>query len=72
MIYVVIVLQLLLCVVDRFPVGLSLLSIGSHVVYMQNLRRFPVVKLTDPMFLLSCGKGNPYPLLLINAFHATS
>ena len=54
MIYVVIALQLLLCVVDKFPFGLSALSIFSHVIYMQNLRRFPVVKLTDPMFLLSC------------------
>jgi hypothetical protein len=55
LIYAVIGLQVLLCVVDRFPVKLSLLSIASHVVYMQNLRRFPVVKLTDPLFLLSCG-----------------
>jgi hypothetical protein len=55
MIYAVIALQILLCAVDGFPVTLSLLSVGSHVVYMQNLRRFPVVKLTDPMFLLSCG-----------------
>lgn len=55
MIYAVVALQILLCIVDRFPLGLSVLSIGSHVVYMQNLRRFPVVKLTDPMFLLSCG-----------------
>ncbi|KIW01432.1 uncharacterized protein PV09_07192 [Verruconis gallopava] len=54
LIYSVIALQILLCVVDRFPFMLSMLSVGSHVVYMQNLRRFPVVKLTDPMFLLSC------------------
>jgi len=54
MIYVVIALQILLCAVDGFPFKLSVLSVGSHVVYMQNLRRFPVVKLTDPMFLLSC------------------
>jgi hypothetical protein len=58
MIYVVIALQVLLCVVDGFPVKLSLLSVGSHVVYMQNLRRFPVVKLTDPMFLSSCGMSS--------------
>ena len=54
MIYAVIALQLLLAAVDRFPLGLSALSIISHVVYLQNLRRFPVVKLTDPIFLLSC------------------
>jgi len=62
LIYSVIILQILLCVVDRFPVKLSLLSIFSHVVYMQNLRRFPVVKLTDPLFILSCA------LVLINHY----
>lgn len=54
MIYAVVVSQALLAVVDKFPWTLSLLSIGSHVVYMQNLRRFPIVKLTDPVFLASC------------------
>jgi hypothetical protein len=60
LIYAVITIQILLCLIDRFPWSLSALSIGSHVVYMQNLRRFPVVKLTDPTFLLSCGKPGPY------------
>jgi hypothetical protein len=55
MIYGIIGLQVLLMLVDGFPWGLSLLSIASHVVYAQNLRRFPIVKLTDPLFLLSCG-----------------
>ena len=55
MIHAVIVAQLLLALVDRFPWALSALSIGSHAVYLQNLRRFPIVKLTDPVFLLSCG-----------------
>ncbi len=54
MIYVVIACQFLLAVVDKFPWTLSALSMGSHVVYMQNLRRFPIVKLTDPVFLVSC------------------
>ncbi|KAK0261773.1 erv26 super protein [Friedmanniomyces endolithicus] len=54
MIFAVIALQVLLAVVDRLPLALSALSIGSHVVYMQNLRRFPIVKLTDPIFILSC------------------
>ncbi|PVH95337.1 DUF396-domain-containing protein [Periconia macrospinosa] len=35
--------------------GLSALSVVSHFIYAQNLRRFPIVKLTDPLFLLSCG-----------------
>ncbi|KAK5173478.1 erv26 superfamily protein [Saxophila tyrrhenica] len=54
MIYAVIAAQLLLAVVDKFPWSLSALSMGSHLVYMQNLRRFPIVKLTDPVFLVSC------------------
>ena len=54
MIYAVMAMQLLLALVDRFPWTLSALSIGSHMVYMQNLRRFPIVKLTDPVFLVSC------------------
>ncbi|PNS17874.1 Protein SVP26 [Sphaceloma murrayae] len=53
LIYVVIAVQVLL-LVDRLPLFPSLLSIGSHVVYLQNLRRFPIVKLTDPIFILSC------------------
>ncbi|KAF2109138.1 transmembrane adaptor Erv26 [Lophiotrema nucula] len=55
LIYSIVALQLLLLAVDGFPLGLSLLSVASHVVYAQNLRRFPIVKLTDPLFLLSCG-----------------
>ncbi|CBX90319.1 similar to DUF396 domain-containing protein [Plenodomus lingam JN3] len=54
LIYGVVALQVLLVVVDRFPIGLSVLSVVSHGIYAQNLRRFPVVKLTDPLFLLSC------------------
>ncbi|KAK5280072.1 erv26 superfamily protein, partial [Cryomyces antarcticus] len=53
LIYFTIALQLLL-LVDGFPIALSLLSVGSHVVYAQNLRRFPVVKLSDPLFVSSC------------------
>ena len=39
---------------DRFPIWLSLLGILSHLVYASNLRRFPIVKLSDPLFILSC------------------
>jgi len=54
LIYFVVAVQIILLAVDRFPLLPSVLSIGSHVVYAQNLRRFPVVKLTDPVFLASC------------------
>lgn len=55
LIYGVVGIQVLLLVVDGFPLALSALSVGSHVIYAQNLRRFPIVKLTDPLFLISCG-----------------
>ncbi|KAK5137667.1 hypothetical protein LTR08_007962 [Meristemomyces frigidus] len=54
LIYAVSALLLLLAAVDRFPLALCAASIASHAVYSQNLRRFPVVKLTDPVFVLSC------------------
>jgi len=56
LIYSVMGLQLLLCVVDRFPFFLTLLGIFSHVIYLGNMRRFPYVKLSDPLFLSSCGE----------------
>ena len=59
LIYGVVGLQLLLCIVDRFPFGLTLLSILSHVIYLGNMRRFPYVRLTDPLFLASCGVYSP-------------
>jgi len=62
MIYVVITSQVLLALIDKLPWSISALSIGSHVIYMQNLRRFPIVKLTDPIFILSC------VLVLLNHF----
>ncbi|KAK3167987.1 hypothetical protein OEA41_004433 [Lepraria neglecta] len=62
LIYTVISIQALLAVIDRFPFLLSSLSIASHAVYMGNLRHFPIVKLTDPVFILSC------LLVLLNHF----
>lgn len=61
LIYAIIAIQTLLTLIDRFPLVLSLVSIASHGVYMGNLRHFPIVKLTDPVFLLSCGKPPPLP-----------
>jgi hypothetical protein len=59
LIYAVISIQVLLCLIDRFPFGLSLLNIVSHVVYLGNMRRFPIVKLSDPLFITSCGTNLP-------------
>ena len=55
LIYAIIGIQALLGLVDRFPFWLSALSITSHVVYLGNLRHFPIVKLSDPVFIISCG-----------------
>ena len=54
LIYSIIAVQVLLVLFDGFPVLLSLLSVVSHLVYASNLRRFPFVKLSDPLFILSC------------------
>ncbi|CAG8950393.1 hypothetical protein HYFRA_00006886 [Hymenoscyphus fraxineus] len=62
LIYLVIAIQTLLCLVDGFPFKLSLLSIVSHIVYLGNMRKFPIVKLSDPLFLASCG------LVLLNHY----
>ncbi|KAK4184161.1 transmembrane adaptor Erv26 [Podospora australis] len=62
LIYSIMVLQLLLCFVDGFPFFLTLLGIFSHVIYLGNMRRFPFVKLTDPLFLSSCA------LVLVNHY----
>lgn len=55
MIYTVMVIQALLVLFDGFPKTLSLIGIASHGVYLGNMRRFPIVKLSDPLFVLSCG-----------------
>ncbi|KAI3316772.1 transmembrane adaptor Erv26 [Xylariaceae sp. AK1471] len=54
LIYFVIGLQLVLWLVDGLPLLLSLLGVVSHVVYLGNMRRFPFVRLTDPLFITSC------------------
>ncbi|OKL63718.1 hypothetical protein UA08_00011 [Talaromyces atroroseus] len=54
LIYGVIIAQILLWLFDNFPFSLSLLSVVSHLIYASNLRKFPVVKLSDPLFIVSC------------------
>lgn len=60
LIYSIMGLQLLLCLVDRFPFWLTVFGILSHFVYLGNMRRFPFVKLTDPLFLASCGMATRF------------
>ncbi|EGE77105.2 DUF396 domain-containing protein [Blastomyces dermatitidis ATCC 18188] len=54
LIYFIIALHVLLCLVDQLPFTLCALSVISHLIYAANLRRFPIVKLTDPIFITSC------------------
>ncbi|RCI10156.1 hypothetical protein L249_8598 [Ophiocordyceps polyrhachis-furcata BCC 54312] len=54
LIYSVIGLQVALWLVDGFPFWSTVLGVAAHVVYLGNLRRFPFVKLSDPLFLVAC------------------
>lgn len=58
MIYGICGVLVLLVLFDGFPWGLSALAFASHIVYLGNLRRFPIVKLSDPLFITSCGESD--------------
>lgn len=53
-IYFIIGLLTLLIVLDKFPVKLTIFAIVSHIIYLQNLKNFPVISLNGPIFLSSC------------------
>jgi hypothetical protein len=55
LIQIIIGVQVALWLLDGFPFWATVLGIFSHVVYLGNMRKFPFVQLTDPLFLLSCG-----------------
>lgn len=67
-IYFIVGLQTTLLVVDGFPFLLSLLTIGSHGVYYGNLRRFPWVTMTDPIFVSSIGTAFSLAILSIRPY----
>jgi hypothetical protein len=54
-IYTIIGVQVALWLIDGFPFWPTLTGIGTHIVYLGNMRRFPFVKLSDPLFLTSIG-----------------
>ncbi|KAI0193824.1 transmembrane adaptor Erv26 [Astrocystis sublimbata] len=54
LIYFIIGLELVLWLVDGLPLLLTLLGVVSHAIYLGNMRRFPFVRLQDPLFLVSC------------------
>ena len=53
LIHTILALHTLLYLLDSFPLHLTLLGLFSHLIYLQNLRSFPLVRLADPFFLLS-------------------
>jgi len=46
----------ILWAVDGFSLWRTLIGLGSHVVYLLNMRRFPYIKMSDPLFILACGE----------------
>lgn len=50
----VITVHVLLFMFDGFPLWISLFSVFTNATYLQNLKRFPFIKLTSKTFLLSC------------------
>lgn len=53
-IHAVIGIHVLLLLIDRFPFITTAFSIGAHVLYLQNLNRFPFIELSSPIFIASC------------------
>ncbi len=54
MIYAVLGTHLLLIIFDRQPFFLTAFSAGAHYVYSLNLRQFPFIRLSSPIFITSC------------------
>ncbi|SCU98532.1 LAMI_0F15126g1_1 [Lachancea mirantina] len=53
-IYGIMIIFVTLLLFDSFPFKLSVFSIASYLVYLQNLKHFPFIRLTSPTFLASC------------------
>ncbi|CAR21724.1 Protein SVP26 [Lachancea thermotolerans] len=53
-IYGIIILYVFLLILDSFPFKLSVFSIVSYLVYLQNLKHFPFISLKSPTLLASC------------------
>ncbi|QEU58626.1 Svp26 [Kluyveromyces lactis] len=61
-IYTIIGIYVLLLLFDGFPWLLTAFSIFTYVVYLQNMKQFPYISLTNPTLMLSC------VLVLINHY----
>lgn len=54
LIYSIMITFVLLMLFDKFPIKLTLFSVFSYYIYLQNLNKFPYVELSSPLFLGSC------------------
>jgi hypothetical protein len=54
LIYGIIVVHVLLLLFDGFPFWLTVFSISAQVLYLQTLKKFPFIQVTDGQFLGSC------------------
>ncbi|KAK9455039.1 transmembrane adaptor Erv26 [Dipodascopsis uninucleata] len=54
LIYTIIGIHVVLLIFDHFPFWLTLFSIGTQVVYLQNLKQFPFIQLSSSVFIASC------------------
>ncbi|KAK9385564.1 transmembrane adaptor Erv26 [Lipomyces mesembrius] len=54
LIYGIIATHVVLLVFDHLPFWLTLFSIGTQVVYYQNLKQFPFIQLSSGVFISSC------------------
>ncbi|KAK6197586.1 transmembrane adaptor Erv26 [Scheffersomyces amazonensis] len=68
-IYGIIVTFGLLWLFDGFPLLLTIFSIFSYYIYLQNLHKFPYVDLISPTFLASCVLVLANHFLWFNHFH---
>ncbi|CDK25272.1 unnamed protein product [Kuraishia capsulata CBS 1993] len=50
----IVVLLILLWIVDGFPFKLTLFSLATYYVYHLNMKTFPYINLTGPIFVSSC------------------
>ncbi|KAG7196065.1 erv26 super protein [Scheffersomyces spartinae] len=63
------VILFLLWAIDGLPFKLTMFSIVSYYVYLQNLKKFPYVQLLSPIFLGSCILVIANHFLWFNHFH---
>ncbi|KAK9468653.1 transmembrane adaptor Erv26 [Lipomyces arxii] len=54
LIYGIIAVYVLLLLFDHFPFWLTIFSIVTQIVYLQNMKQFPFIQLSSSTFIASC------------------